>query len=770
MGAALRVDDHDEDGLEAPVPVLDLPALDQTIAESLVQALGVSPVMADVLVSRGFRTVSDVDGFLSASVSVDRNQLGDLDLAAAKLSSALDAGIPIAIHGDYDCDGVCSTTALTLGLRAMGGTVIPRVPERADGYGLSIKAIDDLFQTGARVLVAVDCGITATAEVSHANALGMGVIVIDHHRPPADGVLPEAVIVHPALGNPDALPMCAAAVAVEVIHATARIRKFELPDLGLAELAGLATVTDVMPLRGANRTIVRRALGALPLTANLGLSALIDRSGIDRTQINARDLGWSLGPRINAAGRVRAAGAALELLLCQDPERAADLAGDLEAANAERRLLQQEVRIAAEIQAGERPKAAAWVVAGDGWHPGVVGIVAGGLAGSFYRPVVALSISGDTAVGSVRSVPGFNVALALEACSGLLERFGGHSAAAGLTMRTENIDAFRELFQKTVEDTLPLNLRRPRVVVDAVASPAELNLGLAEELSALEPFGEGNPDILIGVRSAVLERPVRMGEGKHARFAVRLGVSSAMGVAFGAREKLVANWGEPADVVGALEVNRWNGKVEPRFSVVRAVPAKAASIEVIASPEDWLERMNRRFTEESTGSHGVLPGQPRTEASAQRGGVPTLGRLTASRYSTLAVVADVPRRLPGLQGVVGGFTVCDWKTFRANPVIASHFECLVLLDPPTDSVGVDLALSSGPGWLYRAWTAAEVRFAMKVHDYDNDIDTQLRPFYRDVRAAAELSDVAERVAALQGVGRHPRSPLAVAWMLRVFRE
>jgi len=458
------------------------------------------------------------------------------------------------------------------------------------------------------------------------------------------------------------------------------------------------------------------------------------------------------------------------LLITDDEQRAQTLASELEAANKERRLIQQDVRIAAEMQIAEVPKAAAWVVAGERWHPGVVGIVAGALAGTGHRPAIAIAIDGEMATGSVRSVPGYDVAAAVDSCSDLLERHGGHAAAAGLTIRTDRIGEFRERFVQVVEETLPLALRRPRARVDAVVSPAEVGLVLAEELELFEPVGEGNPEVSLAILNATLERPKRMGEGKHARFSIAVGDSATSGVAFNARECLAVQWSQSADVVGAVEVNRWNGNEEPQFRVTRAAPAGERSIHLFLGEEFWLERALRDAAiDPDTGSHRLV-GQGRTESSAHRDGIATLARLVAAGQSVLAVVADVPRRLPGLQRVSGGFALCDWATFEQSSELGQQFEDIVLLDPPARASLLELARGSGDGWLYRAWGAPEVRFALKVHENDTDIERQLRPFFTDLRAAASLESKEARVSVLKGPGRHPRSPIAVGWMLSVLRE
>ena len=462
MANALRSEGPVATAVAVPEPIVDLPDLDEALSDEFADRLGVSQVMADVLVSRGFASVNEAAAFLSSDAEASPPALGDLDTAARMLATLSASGARILVHGDYDCDGVCSTALLTRALRTFGAEVVARVPERSDGYGLSSRAIEAAVQLEATCLIAVDCGITSSDEISIAREQGLDVIVVDHHRPSPDGRLPDAVIVHPTLSDPSATPMCATAVAAELTRAIAERLGVDTPCVGLPELSALATVTDVMPLLGINRAIVRTGLAQLPFTRVTGLAALADLAGIDRSHPTVRDLGWSLGPRINAAGRVRAAGAALELLLCDDPERAVELASELDAANAERKLIQRRVMIEAEAQIALAPGASAWTVSGSDWHPGVVGIVAGSLARRFHRPVVAISLNGSTGVGSVRSVPGFDIASALEQCGDLLARFGGHSAAAGLTIESDKVEEFAQRLNSVVESSLPLHLRRPR--------------------------------------------------------------------------------------------------------------------------------------------------------------------------------------------------------------------------------------------------------------------------------------------------------------------
>ncbi|MEI6447988.1 MAG: single-stranded-DNA-specific exonuclease RecJ [Actinomycetes bacterium] len=755
----------DRGRLRPPTAAINTEPFAAEAAATLVSELGLSPVMAAVLASRGMTDPAEAQAWLDASDCLAAGSLGEVE-AAKRIAEALRQDRTIAVHGDYDCDGVCSTAVLTLALRALGGAVVPRVPERSDGYGLSLGAIDDLAATGASLLIAVDCGITAVPEVEHARSLGLEVVVVDHHRPRPDGLLPDALIVHPQLADPGALAMCATAVAVTLVEAVAGELGRSLPDLGLAELQALATVTDVMPLSGINRTIVREGLSRLGSTSRTGLGALLDSAGVDRASLTARHLGFTVGPRINAAGRVRAAAAALELLLTDDPIRADALAGDLEAANAERRSIQQQTMIAAEQQAVAMPDAAGWVVAGDGWHHGVVGIVAGSLAGRYHRPTVVLAVEGEMATGSARSVPGFDVASALDSCAHLLERHGGHAAAAGLTIRRECIADFTAAFADAVDRLLPEELRVPRVRAEARVAPGELTLALAEELGRLEPTGEGNPSPILSLIGVSCERPRRMGDGRHARFVITSGNSSSNAVAFDSRDRISVGWGEPAEIVGRLELNRWNGNEEPRFTVERAVAGSSGPVGVLGGGFSWLDRVST-VLEGAGGSTEGLPSTRRLDSS---------GRSASGLLAALAddgrpvvVVADVDRRLAGLEQLGSGFDVISWLDVDLWPDLIESRRNLVLLDPPATARPLERLLSAGEGTAFRAWGSAEVRFSLRAHEHQTDIEPRIRPFYAELRDAA--GGGADGVlAALRGREHRPRPPRQVASMLMVLGD
>jgi len=554
--------------------------------------LGVSDTVAQVLVRRGFGDPERARAFLAADEEHGLSTFGGLRAAAEKILEHVLSGAQITIHGDYDVDGVCSTAVLVRALRRLGASVDWHLPDRNDGYGLSASTVRRLAERGTRLLITADCGITAVEEVTAARALGIDVVVSDHHAPRADGVLPDAPIVHPALGGYPCAELCAAAVAHKlaqaVLQAAGRDARELEEDL---DLLALATIADVVPLVGENRALVRRGLRALSGTAKPGLRALMAVARVDPGKMNERAIGFALAPRINAAGRLYRADAALELILTEDRARAAQIAEELDRANSERRRTEQLIRIDAEAQIallGEPGARSAYVLAGEGWHPGVIGIVASRLVELHRRPVVLVALDGDRGRGSARSIDGFDLLAGLTACSEHLLRYGGHSAAAGLEVERSRVQALADALDAHAERVLAPEEPIPLERVDALVSGGELGMELAEELAALAPFGRGNPAVSLMVSDAVLRDVRPMGEGKHARFTVESGGAHARAVAFGRGAALGVSEGEPALATFTLEVNEYNGVSEPRLVLRHAQPAQPPEpeepVEPVAEP------------------------------------------------------------------------------------------------------------------------------------------------------------------------------------------
>jgi single-stranded-DNA-specific exonuclease len=350
------------------------------------------------------------------------------------------------------------------------------------------------------------------------------------------------------------------------------------------DLVALATVADVVPLVGENRRLVREGLRALAGTRKPGLRALMQVSRVDPGLLDETAIGFRLAPRINAAGRLHRADAGLELLLTEDAERARAIAAELDAVNTERRDVETRILFAAEAQVAEQGPAPAYVLAAEDWHPGVIGIVAARIAERHHRPTVLIALDGLEGTGSGRSIPAFDLLGGLTAASWHLDRYGGHHAAAGLTIARDRVDGFRERFAAYAAEVLTPDDLVPECRVDAVVAGDALTLGLAEELERLAPFGQGNPAVSLMVPAAELADPRPLGEGRHVAFTLHAGGARSRCIRFGAGNRLPAAPGEPVDVAVRLEANRWNGAVEPRLVLRHARPAGTAPIEILGEP------------------------------------------------------------------------------------------------------------------------------------------------------------------------------------------
>jgi single-stranded-DNA-specific exonuclease len=541
----------------------------------LVAEVGVSDALAQVLVRRGLAEPAAAGAFLAAREAHSPEAFAGIAQAVEPILRHVRAGERITIHGDYDVDGICSTAVLVRALRALGADVDSYLPDRAgDGYGLAADTVRRLAARGTRLLVSADCAITAVEEVELALELGMEVVVSDHHAPRADGALPRAPIVHPALCRYPCPELCATAVAYKLAQAVFSAAGRDPRELrGDLDLVALATVADVVPLTGENRSLVRFGLRALAGTAKPGLRALMSVARVAPGRLDERAVAFALAPRLNAAGRLYRADAGLELILTEDPLRAAQIAHELDAANSERREVELRIRFEAEAQMDELGERAAYVLAGEGWHAGVIGIVASRMVERSGRPVVMVALDGDSGRASARSIEAFDLLAGLTACGGLLRRFGGHRAAAGLEIERERLEEFAAALDAHAQMVLAPRDLVAVERVDAVVPGAQLDIALAEELQRLAPFGRGNPSVSLMAADAVFADPRPMGEGKHVRFTVESRGARARAVAFGNGARLPVPEGVPALATFTLEVNEWNGAVEPRLVLRHAQPA-----------------------------------------------------------------------------------------------------------------------------------------------------------------------------------------------------
>jgi single-stranded-DNA-specific exonuclease len=486
---------------------------------------GIAPLIARILAARGYAT-ADMADFLAARVADGGPPMTDLDRAVARLRRALAARERIVVYGDYDVDGIAGSAVLVRAFRQLGVVVSAYIPDRyEEGYGLNAQAIRKLAADGTKVIVSVDCGITAVREAELARELGIDLIVTDHHHPPAE--LPKAfALVNPRRPGDPSLDkdLAGAGVALALARALLGELGYALRQDELLQLAALATVADVVPLQGANRALVRRGLDALNRAPLLGVRALAERAGVKIGHVNASDIGYVLGPRLNAAGRIADAEEALRLLLTEDADEAKALADTLETRNSERQELTRQVVKAARERAGDRPEAWATVVADPDWPAGIVGLAASRLVEDLGRPAVVIAISGDEGKGSCRSIAAVHIAEALDECDDLLIKHGGHAMAAGFSVARELIPAFIERLDAVVRRRLN-GIRPVRTLrVDAEIEPEALSARLALELADLEPCGAGNPRPHLLVRNVRVYGIKQVGaDSDHLRCKITLG-------------------------------------------------------------------------------------------------------------------------------------------------------------------------------------------------------------------------------------------------------
>lgn len=494
---------------------------DPAVARALSVALNLPLPLAALLAQRGFGDTEAARRFLRPSLDQlsDPLALADMGRAVEVIVAAVQRREPILVHGDYDVDGQCATALLTRGLRAAGANATPFVPHRMrDGYDFGPAGLQEAERIGARLIVTCDCGITAVDAVRTANAMGMQVVVTDHHLPGFD-LPPAAAVVDPQRSDDTsgAGALCGTGIAFKLLQALT-------PALGLPEnlpyhfldLVALATVADVVPLVGENRVLVRHGLKVMATTRWPGLAALLRAAGVSPAGLRAGQMAFIVGPRLNAAGRVADASEGLRLLLTDDPGDAALLAARLNTMNEERQALDQRMLDEAIALVEQRPEAAgesAIVLAADGWHPGVVGIVASRVVERYGRPAFLIGFDGEVGKGSGRSISRFDLHGALGRCGDLLERFGGHRMAAGLVIRRDRIDAFRERFLSAAAAELPVESLGPEQRVDLEIGLSEANDDLERLCRHLEPCGMGNPGPVFGVRGVAVRDFGRVGTG-----------------------------------------------------------------------------------------------------------------------------------------------------------------------------------------------------------------------------------------------------------------
>ena len=496
---------------------------DHSKAAVLAGELGVSPLVAALLIARGYADTASAHKFLNPSYE-DLHEpylLKGMREGVDRIFKAIESGEKILIWGDYDVDGTTGTVLLRKTLQILGGETAFHVPNRfTEGYGINIPALEAAKADGCKVVISVDCGIRSFEPIAWAKENGLDFIVTDHHISDPERGNPDAFAVinpnQPGCEYPDK-HLAGVGVAFKLAHALLREKQKEHLVPAFLKIAAIGTVADIMKLTGENRAIVALGLRDLPKTKNVGLKALMEVADCT-SEMTSYHIGFRIAPRINAAGRMDVATHVVELFEEQDFNKARTLAAILDSRNRERQRVQQQITELALLETKEFGGRKFVVVAGEGWHRGVIGLAASRIAERLHRPTIVLSIENGYAHGSARSISNYHLLNALESCPDLFEQFGGHAAAAGMTMRSENIEAVRDALNVYAENSMTDDLLQPQLRIDARVSPSSLNLQMVQELAQLEPFGAGNPKPIFVTNGLLLrDEPFVMKE-KHLKF------------------------------------------------------------------------------------------------------------------------------------------------------------------------------------------------------------------------------------------------------------
>lgn len=570
--------------------------LDKERAAAFAQTYGVPFFLAMLMNIRGLDDAAHLREFLGEGEPLsDPFLLKDMDKAAARITRAVDNMEKIAVYGDYDADGVTSTAMLYSYLETRGADVIFYIPQReGEGYGMNIGAVEYLKEQGVSLIVTVDNGISSVQEVARANELGIDVVVTDHHRP--QEILPDAVAVVDAYRPDDTSPykhFSGVGIAFKLLMAL-EDGAGDVEDLleAYSDLAAIGTIGDIVPLTGENRTLIRAGLERLSQSDRPGVQALLENAGIAGKALTSTNVAFTLVPRINATGRMGAPERAVRLLISGYEEEAEVLSEEICADNEERRRVEAEIAEAAfaDIEAKGYMKDRVVVVDGENWHHGVIGIVASRVTERCGKPCMIISRGETEAKGSGRSIEGFSLFEAICACGDLLIKFGGHPMAAGITLKPENIEAFRKRINQYAAEHFP-QMPTQTVTLDCKLNPAALSVSMAQSLTQLEPFGNGNPQPVFGLFNMELSNVTPVGGGGHLRLTLEKNGAVITAMRFNTKpEELPYHIGDKIDLAVQLEAREFRG--QPSLTVIVRDMKFAAfntekNIASLASFEKW---------------------------------------------------------------------------------------------------------------------------------------------------------------------------------------
>ncbi len=564
----------------------------------LSEALGLPKHICSILAARGHSDPQEAQSFLQGLDSLpDPYLMKDMDKAVERISDAVERCESICVYGDYDCDGITSTALLYTYFQDIGARVMYYIPDRdEEGYGLNCMAIDRLYNLGVELIVTVDNGVSALEEIEYANSLGIDVVVTDHHQPRE--ILPRACAVVDPHRKDCGYPyktLCGCGVAFKLICAMEG-------DLGCTEMlehfggiVALGTIADVVELTGENRSIVKAGLSHLQDSDNFGLQNLMRMAGLAGKKLDSTSVAFGIVPRLNAAGRIGKADLAVELLLCEDEERAAEIAAEIHTFNEVRKDLVENIIADIEQMCAKDPsllEQRVLILAGDEWHHGVIGIAASKLVDRYSKPCLLISREGEEARGSARSVEGYSIIDSISRCSAYLTRYGGHDQAAGLSLRSEDIPAFRQALLEDAREQFDL-MPVDEVCIDAIVQPQDISLRSIRELSCLEPFGCGNEAPLMMLPNCKIEAIYPLSEDRHIRLRLNSGGKVFQAVYFGmSSTRFPYVPGDTIDLAASLDINEYNGESSVSIKIKNVRPSGVPQDRLVVGRQ-YYEKIRR---------------------------------------------------------------------------------------------------------------------------------------------------------------------------------